>query len=104
MLAASCLLPCFLCLWCPIVAEVFGIFCRLVVEVVRAVEWAFAVGVVVATTRGWVACMLDQTEPLASVPVGEGYQLLVKALLVLLFLCQCTTFLLRPARLLSTFW
>jgi hypothetical protein len=35
---------------------------------------------------GWVACMLDQMEALASIPVSEEYQLHVKALLVLLFL------------------
>jgi hypothetical protein len=55
VLVASCLLADFLCLWYDIVAKADGIFCGLVAEAMGAMEWAFAVGVLVATGGGWVA-------------------------------------------------
>jgi hypothetical protein len=50
-------------------------FLGLVVEVVGAVKWTYVVEVEVVVGRGWVAYMLDQTDALASVPIGKGYQL-----------------------------
>jgi hypothetical protein len=85
-LAAGYLLAGFLCLWCHIVVEVVGRFCGLVAEAMGVVEWAFVVKVEVAMGGGCVACMLDRTEALASVPISEECQLHVKALLVLPFL------------------
>jgi hypothetical protein len=41
---------------------------------------------------GWVGGMVDRTEALASVPVGEGCQQHAGALQVLPFLYQCIVF------------
>jgi hypothetical protein len=97
VLAVGCLLVGLLSLWCHIVANATGRFRRLMVEATGAMEWAFAVEVEVAMGEGWVACMLDQTEALASVPVGKEYQIRVEALLVLPFLYQCTASMLQCA-------
>jgi hypothetical protein len=94
VLATGYLLVDLLSLWCHIVAEATGRFHGLVAEAAGVVEWTFAAVVEVAMGGGWVACMLDRMEALASVPIGKGYQLPIKALLILLFLYQCTAFLL----------
>jgi hypothetical protein len=75
-----------------------------VAEATGAMEWAFAAEVEVAVGWGWIACMIDRTETLASILVGKECELPARALLVLLFLYQCTVFLLSPAEMLPAFW
>jgi hypothetical protein len=76
----------FLNLWCHIVVEVVGGFCRLVVGDVEGVRLAHAAEAV-AVGGGCFGGAAARTETLASIPTGEGSRQCTGAMRVLHFLC-----------------
>jgi hypothetical protein len=78
-------------LWCHTATEAASRFQRLVAEGAGLWNWHLGRGGG-GCGWGWVGGMVDRTEALASVPVGEGCQQHARALQVLPFLYQCIVF------------